>query len=108
MGGNGSPKLFVSQSSEDISDLLTLDNKINSCNIELRPKGIIVRFRSILETFALVIPYHKLTIFKSGEFSIYRDAQYIKVNSGEKTVQKFFRKVLDAKVLALPLSFQDM
>ena len=108
MGGNGSPKLFVSQASEDISDLLTLDNKINSCNIELRPKGIIVRFRSILETFALVIPYHKLTIFKSGEFSIYRDAQYIKVNSGEKTVQKFFRKVLDAKVLALPVSFQDM
>ena len=53
MGGIGSPKLFITESSIEIRNLLLLDNNLDSCNIELRPKGIIVRFRSLLETYAL-------------------------------------------------------
>ena len=63
-GGIGSPKLVINQSSIDIHNLLVLDNNLNTCNLELRPKGIILRFRSILETYAMVIPYHKLNLYK--------------------------------------------
>ena len=64
LGGIGSPKLIISQSSIEIHNLLVLDHNTNSCNIELRPKGIIVRFRSLLETYALIIPYYKLQLYK--------------------------------------------
>ena len=56
MGGIGSGKLFITSTSIDIHNLLVLDQNINQCNIELRPKGIIVHFRSLLETYGLVIP----------------------------------------------------
>lgn len=110
MSGNGSPKLFISESSEEIQDLLNLNNNIHCCNIEMRPKGIIVRFRSLLETFALIIPYYKLTIFKGdvAVYSIYRDNHFIKVKSDTKAIPKFFRKILAYKVDNAPTSIEDL
>ncbi len=110
MGGIGSPKLFITETSLEIHNLLILDNNLDSCNIEIRPKGIIVRFRSLLETFALVIPFYKLTIYK-GDFaiySIYRDHYYIKVRSDTKAIQKFFRKLLNYKTDTAPTSIEDL
>ena len=99
-GGIGSSKLVISQSSIDIHNLLVLDNNRNTCNIELRPKGIILRFRSLLETYALVIPYYKLTLYKgkAREYSIYRDKQYVKVVADTKASFKFFSKISAEKV----------
>ncbi len=108
--GIGSPKLFIIESSSGIRDLLLLDNNLDSCNIEMRPKGIIVRFRSLLETFALVIPYYKLTIYK-GDFAVYsifRDHHFIKVRSDTKAIQKYFRKILDYKADNAPTSIEDL
>ena len=65
MGGIGSEKLIISSASVNIKNLLLLDNNINKCNIELRPKGIIVFFRSLLETYGLIIPNFKLKIYKT-------------------------------------------
>ena len=83
MKGIGSPKLFIVDTSVEIRNLLILDNNLDSCNIELRPKGIIVRFRSLLETFALVIPYYKLTIYKGNlaTYGVYKDHYFIKVQA---------------------------
>jgi len=110
LGGIGSPKLLITETSIEIRNLLILDNNIDCCNIELRPKGIIVRFRSLLETFALVIPFFKLTIFK-GDFAIYtvyRDNHFIKVRSDTKAIQKFFKKIMDYKVENAPTSIADL
>lgn len=110
MNGIGSPKLFIKETSVEIRNLLILDNNTDSCNVELRPKGIIVRFRSLLETFALVIPYYKLVIYK-GDFAvytIYRDNFFIKVKSDTKAIQKFFKKMLDYKVDNAPTSIEDL
>lgn len=110
MKGIGSPKLFITETSVEIRNFLILDNNTDSCNIELRPKGIIVRFRSLLETFALVIPYYKLTVYK-GDFAVYsifRDKYFIKVKSDTKAIQKFFRKMLDYKVDNAPTSIEDL
>ena len=95
LGGVGSPKLHVVSSSKEIDSLLILDHNDNTCNIELRPKGIILRFRSLLETYALVIPYYKLTLYKgkAQEYSIYIDKQFVKVVADTKASFKFFSKI---------------
>lgn len=110
MGGTGSPKLFITETSLAIRNLLLLDNNLDACNIEMRPKGIIVRFRSLLETYALVIPYYKLSIYK-GDFavySVYRDHYFIKVKSDTKAIQKFFKKMLNYKADNAPTSINDL
>lgn len=98
-GGTGSPKLFVTSASLEIENLLSQDSYTNSCNIELRPNGIIVRFKSKLETFALPIPYYKLTIYKGtkDEYSIYRDQHFLKVKGVKPSVVKFINRILKAK-----------
>jgi len=87
LGGIGSPKYLISQTDSEINSLLILDNNINHCNIEIRPKGIIISFRSLLETYALIVPYYKLKLFKgkSNEYSIYMDKYFIKILA-KKTV----------------------
>lgn len=110
MGGVGSPKLHITDASIEIRNLLLLDNNADTCNIEMRPKGIILGFRSLLESYALIIPYHKLSIFK-GEMavhSIYRDKYYVKVLSDTKAVQKFFKKLLGYKADNAPTSIEDL
>ncbi|RIV46841.1 hypothetical protein [Flagellimonas pelagia] len=110
MGGIGSPKLFITEASAEIHNLLILDNNLDTCNIELRPKGIIVRFRSLLETFGLVIPYYKLNLYKvdMAVYSIFMDHHFIKVRSDSMAVQKFFRKLLDHRADNLPTSIDDL
>nr|WP_298791378.1 hypothetical protein [uncultured Allomuricauda sp.] len=110
MGGIGSPKLFITETSVEIQNLLILDNNLNTCNIEMRSKGIIVRFRSLLETYGLVIPYYKLNLYK-GDFavySIYKDHYFIKVRSDTKAIQKYFKKVLDYKADNAQPSIEDL
>src|SRR5680860_1045632 len=48
MGGIGSPRLFITETSIEIRNLLILDNNRDQCNVEIRPKGIIVRFLSLI------------------------------------------------------------
>ena len=99
-GGIGSSKLLITQTSIDIHNLLILDNNQNTCNIELRPKGIILRFRSLLETYALIIPYYKLTLYKgkAKEYSIYKDKQFVKVLADTKATFNFFSKLSKEKI----------
>lgn len=110
MKGIGSPKLIIKETSIEIGNLLILDNNRDTCNIEMRPKGVIVRFRSLLETFALIIPYYKLSVYKGdlAVYSIYRDHFFIKVEADTKAVQKFFRKMLDYKADNAPTSIEDL
>jgi hypothetical protein len=110
LGGIGSPQLFITDTSIEIRNLLILDNNRDQCNVEMRPKGIIVRFRSLLETFALIIPFYKLTVYKGNlaVYSIYRDHHFIKIRSDTKAVQKFFKKLLDYKADNAPTSVEDL
>ncbi len=110
MGGIGSGKLLISSASIDIHNLLILDNNINSCSIEIRPMGIIVRFRSLLETYGLIIPYFKLKLYKgkSKIYSIYKDEYYIKVKAVKPSVHEFFKKINNQKVLNTPQNLEDL
>ena len=100
LGGIGSGKLIINSASQQIQNLLVLDSYTNVCSLEIRPQGIILSFRSILETYALIIPYHKLHIYKgdSKQYSIYMDNYYVKVKADQKRIHQFMRKVLNHKV----------
>ena len=98
--GIGSGKLIIIDASEEIIELLKLDNNINYCNIELRTNGIIIRFRSLLETYGLIIPYYKLVIYKgeSNIYSFYKDNYYIKFMADNKKTSLFVKKIVGLKI----------
>lgn len=112
MGGIGSSKLFITSTSVEINNLLILDSYINTCNIEMRPKGIIVGFRSLLESYALIIPYYKLSLYKgkAEEYSIYRDNYFIKIRARSKdsATHKFVKKVMSYKAEQFSSGPEDM
>lgn len=100
LGGIGSPKYIILQTDSKINNLLNLDNNINQCNIEIRPKGIIICFRSLLETYALTIPFYKLKMFKgkSNEYSIYKDEYFIKILAKKNNEHEFIKKINKLKL----------
>lgn len=106
MRGIGSPKLILNEASSQISDLMNLDNNRNVCNIEMRPNGIIVGFRSKLNSYALIIPYYKLVLYKGkgDEYSIYKDNYFFKIKArpSDKNVHAFMKKIVLAKNEMLP------
>ena len=100
VGVGGAPKYIISQTDSKINNLLNLDNNINQCNIEIRPKGIIICFRSLLETYALTIPFYKLKMFKgkSNEYSIYKDEYFIKILAKKNNEHEFIKKINKLKL----------
>lgn len=108
--GTGSPRLPITSTSIDIYNLLILDNNRNVCSVEMRKNGIIVMFRSLLETYALVIPFFKLNLYKgkAEEYSIYKDHHFIKVEAKTPGVHKFFKKILDYKSDNSPTQIEDL
>lgn len=99
LGGIGSPRLIIRESSSEIRNLLLLDNNRNTCNIELRPGGIILGFRSLLESYALVIPYFKLSLLKGdlGVYTLHIDQHFVRVEADTRAAQQFFVKMLRLK-----------
>jgi len=112
MRGIGSTKLIITDKSIQIHNLLILDNNRDQCNIEMRPNGIIVGFRSLLESYSLIIPYYKLVIYKgkAEEYSIYRDEYFIKIEARSKdtSIHKFMQKIMAAKAEATPTRLEDL
>lgn len=99
MKGIGCGKLYITSCSIEIHNLLILDSYLDVCNIEMRPNGIIVGFRSLLESYALVIPYYKLSLYKgkAEEYSIYGDHHFIKIKADTPKTHQFIKKILAFK-----------
>lgn len=93
MGGVISGKFIIQFGSIDIFNLLVSNHGINTCTIELRPDGIIIRFNSGLENYALVIPYYKLKMYKGKEYSLYKDNHFIKIEADRQAVHDFMKKI---------------
>lgn len=109
--GIGSPRLDILKASEEITSLLSYDNNRNFCNIELRPNGIIIRFRSLLETFSLVIPFHKLVIYKPGNTHTFHiDHHYITIDTPpqNKGAHSFINKIVQYKIDSTPTYVDDL
>lgn len=99
MKGIGSPRLQISSACIEIEELLKLDNNADWCYIELRPDGIVLRFRSLLETFALVIPYWKMVLYKTdGEhYTLYNDHFFVRLKVKSKAEHNFVKRLMSLK-----------
>ncbi len=93
--------LFITAASIDIYNLLVLNEGNSKCSIEMRPKGIIISFRTQNDTFSLIIPFFKLKVYKgkAEEYSFYRDQYFIKVWAGaaEVEIHSFIKKIRNFK-----------
>ncbi|MFK7756270.1 MAG: hypothetical protein AB8B53_04985 [Flavobacteriales bacterium] len=109
-GGTGSPKLKVLMASREIAERLEKDNYSNNCNIEICYQGIIIRFRSILETYGLIIPFYKLSLFKSDadSYSIFSGKHKVVVAADNPKVHAFFKRLLDLKVKQSNTRIEDL
>lgn len=99
--------LPVTAASIEIYNLLVLNEGQSSCNLEMRPKGVLLSFRAAGETYSLVIPFFKLKIYKgrAEEYSFYKDNYFIKVHAGKNQpeVHSFIKKLRHYKAeKALP------
>ncbi|PQB06020.1 hypothetical protein [Aureitalea marina] len=110
--GIGSPRLVISEASIQIHNLLILDNNRNYANIELRPGGILVGFRSLLESYALVIPFHKLTVYKTDAnvYTIHRDNYFVRIElrNRDKSIHRFMQKLTQLKTEAMGDRIEDL
>ena len=104
--------LPISAASLEIYNLLVLNEEKSNCSIEMRPNGIIMSFRSRKDTYALVIPHHKLRIYKgkAEEYSFYKDHHFIKIWAGkdESEVHGFIRKVRSSQSDNSPPRIEDL
>ena len=98
-GGVGSKKLLITKADKVIENLLILDQNINNCNIEIRSSGIIIYFRSLLETYGLIIPYYKLVVFKvsKNEYTFNVDSKFVKIKIKSEKDHAFIRKIMEEK-----------
>jgi len=112
MNGIASPEMEITKASIQINNLLILDQNIDSCNIELRPKGIIISFQKLLETYLLVIPYYKLSIYKGSlnTYSFFKDQYHIKILAPKqhKEIHQFISKILSEKEKNTPTRIEDL
>ena len=96
MGGTGSQKFIITSASLEIQELLEKENATNYSNIELRPKGIIVGFKSHNQVFGLILPFSKLkTEVGTGKLTLRTDDFFVKMKTfkGEVIDSKFLRKI---------------
>ena len=77
--GIGSSRFVIDSVSKNLSQTINKVSDVNYCNLELRPKGILVNITQQLNFFSWVIPYYKLVIFNSTTFSIHANGSYIKI-----------------------------
>jgi hypothetical protein len=100
MGGNGSQRFVIIEAFRELEVLIEVDNRSRFCNIELRENGIILHFRSRLETFAWLVPFHSLSLFKSDDtLSIFAGSEFVRVKAAHNAHlnHKFIHKILALK-----------
>ncbi|MCA0930911.1 hypothetical protein LCM02_00520 [Lutimonas saemankumensis] len=101
MSGTGSGRMIITDVSPRLERALLNGPDINYANIELRPKGILVRITRRLDNFTWIIPYYQLytyltnglSIHGQGEFLHFRNDRFLKNN------KDFIKKMLNLKVL---------
>ena len=100
MGGIGSKRMIIEETSHNLSNHLNKVSDVNYANIELRPGGIIVLLNKGLNNYNWVIPYRQLVIYKTNRLTIHAQGKYISFKNNKlfKENKKFIDKMIDLKV----------
>ena len=93
--GVGSKRLIIEETSPRFKKIIIQKNDLIYSNIELRYRGIIVYIAEGLNRFSWVIPYYKLVIYKTPNYSIHSDGNFIRFSNdlNFKENLKFFKKL---------------
>ncbi len=104
--GIGSKRMIINKASYKIESLLNKSQDINYVNIELRPKGVLLRIHATLKTYAWVIPYYQLVVFKSLNTSIHAQGQFIQFKQDNRLRDNkgFFQKMMDQRLLSTTMN----
>ena len=99
--GVGSKRLIIEETSPKFKKIIIQKNDLIYSNIELRYRGIIVYIAEGLNRFSWVIPYYKLVIYKTPNYSIHSDGNFIRFSNdlNFKENLKFFKKLVNHKSL---------
>ena len=99
LGGVGSSRLIIKESSIKIREKQYHSQDINYANIELRPKGIVIHINQNQQQQSWIIPYHKLNIYHTEYISFHADGNYIKLFKNKNYIdnKKFISKLTDLK-----------
>jgi len=100
MKGIGSKRMIIEDASPNFQPYLNIVSDVNYANLEMRPKGLLVRINKGLQNFTWVIPFYHLVIYKTNGSSIHAQGKYIhfKNNITFKENKAFFDKLLNSKV----------
>jgi len=109
MGGVSSGKLEVAEFSAKLQPKDLLPSAVNYATIVLRPNGIIVHFRNEGKRYSWVIPYYRLVIYNTRNFTIHANGHFIKLkrNKNFQGNKKFLDKMIDLKNDSLNLEYYD-
>ncbi len=101
LNGVGSKRLIVQETSQNLKKIIIQKSDLIYSNIEIRPGGVIVYIAEGLNRYSWVIPYYKLVIYKTPNYSIHSEGDFIRFSNdlNIKENLKFFKKLLKYKIL---------
>jgi len=101
LNGVGSKRLIVQETSQNLKKIIIRKSDLIYSNIEIRPGGVIVYIAEGLNRYSWVIPYYKLVIYKTPNYSIHSEGDFIRFSNdlNIKENLKFFKKLLKYKIL---------
>ena len=100
LNGIGSKRLIVKKYSKNFIEIIEKKIDLIYSNIELREKGIIVYIATGQKRYSWVIPYYKLVLFKTPNYTIHCDEDFITFSNeiNYKENINFFKKLIDHKI----------
>ncbi len=101
MKGIGSGRMIIDEVSPKLERAVLNGPDLNYANIELRPKGILVRITRRLDNFTWIIPYYQLYTYMTNGFSIHGQGEFLHFRNDRflKDNKSFIKKMLNLKVI---------
>ena len=100
MRGVGSGRMVIDEASPKLEKTLMNGPDLNYADIELRPKGILVRITRRLDNFTWIIPYYHLHIYKTEGLSVHGQGQFLHFRENQllHNNKPFFKKLSNLKL----------
>ena len=101
MKGIGSGRMIIDKVSPKLERTLNNGADLNYANLELRPKGVLVRITRRLDNFTWIIPYYQLYTYKTNGLSIHGQGEFLHFRNDKflKDNKNFIKKMNHLKMI---------
>ena len=97
-GAVGSSRMTINEYSTAFKKLIESTSDFAVASIALRPKGIMVTISKRDQNILWVIPFYRLTIYKTEVLSIHAEGHFLKLQLKQAQNKKFIKKILEHKI----------